>query len=216
MLVLNALGNGLWDAALRPLLVRVSYGLMSLSSLGMESVRTGIYERIATGSTSTASINGLAFLTNFMFLLEFGAFLLLFSTIRDFRKEHAQFERRMAMKDGKADTSDPRENREKLLQRGRRLLKFAPWALYGVGIMLLLSTGVLLVDVSRVFYENAAIVHFQQALKITSPYLTDADRSMVESKFAQIHSKAEYVAIVDGLEKTAKGHGQQVPTFNAW
>jgi hypothetical protein len=47
-------------------------------------------------------------------------------------------------------------------------------------------------------------------------YLSDSDRSMVESKFAQIHGKAEYVAIVDGLAKTAKEHGQQVPPFNAW
>lgn len=74
----------------------------------------------------------------------------------------------------------------------------------------------MLVDLSRVSYENAAVVHFQQALKIASPYLTDPDRAMIESKFAQTHSKSEYVAIVDGLAKTAKEHGQQVPPFSAW
>jgi hypothetical protein len=39
---------------------------------------------------------------------------------------------------------------------------------------------------------------------------------MVESKFAQVKSKPEYNEIVDGLAKTAKEHGQTVPSFDAW
>jgi hypothetical protein len=72
------------------------------------------------------------------------------------------------------------------------------------------------VDLSRISFETAAVVHYQQALKIAAPYLTETDRAMVESKFAQIHSKAEYIAILDGLAKTANEHGQQVPPFSAW
>jgi hypothetical protein len=39
---------------------------------------------------------------------------------------------------------------------------------------------------------------------------------MVESKFAQILGKAEYVAIVDDPAETAKEHDQQVPPSSAW
>src|SRR5271155_2727795 len=62
-LLLSALGNPLWDVALKPALRRASYGLLSLSSLGIESVRTGIYERIATGSTSRAGVETLSLIT---------------------------------------------------------------------------------------------------------------------------------------------------------
>ena len=95
------------------------------------------------------------------------------------------------------------------VRRGRRLL-------YTIGALVLLIAGMFFVDLSRISFETSAVVHFQQALKIASPYLTDTDRALIESKFAQIHSKSEYVAIVDDLAKTAKGHGQHVPPFTAW
>jgi hypothetical protein len=216
VIVLGALGSGFWEIVLKPALVHASYGLMSLSSLGIESVRTGIYERIATGSTARAGLWGLALLTILMvtfFVLMFGALLVLMAKTR---QQHDRLEWRAATRDGKTNAAEPHETAEQTLQAGRRSIKNNRWAAYGVGFMVFLTVGMLLVQLSREIYQTAAVMHFQQALKIASPYLSDTDRAIIESQFAQIHSKSEYVAIVDGLAKTASEHGQQVPTFTAW
>ena len=187
-IVIGALGSGLWDVALKPVLVHASYGLMSLSSLGIESFRTTLYERIATGSTARVDLETFGQVTILMFGFFLAAFLFLFLS------PDKTYE-------------DPQESEEKTFSR---------WKVYIAGFMTLLVSGMLMVRVSQATYQTAAVVHFQQVLKIASPYLTDTDRAIVESKFAQINSKAEYVAIMDSLAKTAKEHSQQVPAFNAW
>jgi hypothetical protein len=205
---LGALGSGLWDVALKPALRRASYGLMSLSSLGIESFRTGIYERIATGSTSRAGVLTLALVTTLFVSLLGTAFIYLI-------QQTMELQRLQNRTNGHADAV-PRKSPEEINRLTQRFLRYFRRVLYILSVVILLISGTLLVDLSRAAYESAAVAHFQQALKIASPYLTDTDRATVESKFAQIHSKAEYVAIVDGLAKTAKEHSQQVPPFNAW
>lgn len=208
VIVLGALGSGFWETALKPALVHASYGLMSLSSLGIESVRTGIYEQIATGSTSRAGVETMTLITTFALGLSVYIFSDIFLKYMDFRKHQKR-------PDGGVG-SEHRKSPEELDQHSRKLFKTLRRLVYCLGCLILLGSGILFVDLSRVSYEYTAVVHFQQALKIASPYLSDTDRNMVESKFAQIRSKPEYVAIVDDLEKTAKEHGQQVPPFKAW
>ncbi len=214
LIIIGALGSGFWESALKPALVRTSYGILSVSSLGIESVRTGIYERVATGSTNGASLQSIYLLTLFGTIAYGMAFQRVFFYVRQDRRELARIAQRVAerRKENKPET----ETVEQILVALRGQVRSGRRVLYIGGAAILLFIGMLLVDLSRINFETAAVVHFQQALKIASPYLTDANRAMVESKFAQIHSKSEYVAIMDGLSKTAKEHGQQVPPFNAW
>lgn len=207
VIVLGALGSGFWETVLKPAFVHASYGLMSLSSLGIESVRTGVYEQIATGSTSRAGVRTMSLIT----IIAVGLFGLMFIY---FLLQYVDLQREQERLDGRTDAEHRKSPED--LKRLQKLLKIWRRLVYCLGCLVLLQSGMLLVDLSRVSYEYAAVVHFQQALKIASPYLSDTDRNMVESKFAQIHSKPEYVAIVDDLAKTAKEHGQQVPAFNAW
>lgn len=157
MIVPGALGSGLWESALKPTLVHASYGLMSLSSLGIESVRTGIYERIATGSTSRASVltlGQITLLTVSLYALMFTYFLLKYGDLQSHQKRL----------DGRAG-AEHRESLEELIQQMRKLLKLLQGVLYRWGFLILLLSGMLLVDLSRTLYENAAVVYFQQAPK---------------------------------------------------
>jgi hypothetical protein len=208
LVFVGALGSGLWDAALKPVLLRASYGLMTLSSLGIESFRTGTYEWIATGSTGWAGVETLALVTGLLITLSGAAFVYVFLNSQELQSKQK-------LMDGHAGAF-PRPSPEEIRKLNRRYLKYLRRMVYFIGVILLLFAGMLFVGLSRASYEFRAVVHFQQALKIASPYLSDTDRSMVESKFAQIHSKSEYVAIVGDLAKTANDHGQHVPAFNAW
>ena len=215
-LLLNALGNPFWDSVLNPLIHWASYGLMSVSSLGMKSVRTDIYEGIATGSTSAASLQTMWLLTMFGAAAYLGMFQVMFYAVRKERRELARTEQRIAER-GKGNKTPPEtQTAEQILTAWRGEIKTGRRLLYIFGLLILLILGMFVVDLSRISFETAAVVHYQQALKIAAPYLTETDRAMVESKFAQIHSKAEYIAILDGLAKTANEHGQQVPPFSAW
>jgi hypothetical protein len=208
VIVISALASVLGEVAFKPVLIRTSYALMSLSSLGIESVRTGIYERIATGATNRSGAATLYLLT----ILTVNLCLLLFT---HYVERYGFFQTQQKRRDGLADEARPKSV-EELTEESRRLLKTFRRLLYFWGLLVLLASGMALVNLSRVSYEYAAVIHFQQALTITSPYLTNADRAMIESKFAQIHSKSEYVAIMDVLAKAANEHGQQVPPFRPW
>src|SRR5271170_4694264 len=111
VIILGAFGSGLSETALKPALVRASYGLMNLSSLGMESVRTGIYQRISAGSTASAGVHTLALVTILMVILYVSLFGGSFMLRWSIRGTH--------------------ENEEKTLQQERRFLKSSRWALYG-------------------------------------------------------------------------------------
>jgi hypothetical protein len=216
VIFLGALGSGLWETALRPGLVRLSYGILSLSTLGLESIRSGIYERIASGSTSAASLQTMFLLTMFGVVAYLTVFQFMLYSVRNERRELARLEQRIAEMGKEKKTPPETKTAEQILASWRGEIRIGRRLLYILGVSILLASGMLVVDLSRINFETAAVVHFQQALKIASPYLTDTDRAMVESKFAQIHSKAEYVAIVGDLAQTAKAHGQTVPPFSAW
>lgn len=207
---LGALGSGLWESMLKPAIVRISYGLLSLSSLGIKSIRAGIYESIATRDVELASLHTLGILTVFIVAGFFWLAAEMLGRMREVRRQFTTLEQRAS---GQAIERPDIQS---------ALMKFHKWyprlrKLVGaVFILILLELGTLLVDVSRVSYETAAVRHFNQVLTIASPYLNDAERRDVESRFAQIQSRADYVQILDGLADTAKAHGQRIPKFRVW
>jgi hypothetical protein len=216
VIFLGALGSGLWESLLKPGLVRISYGLLTLSSLGIESLRTGIYERIATGSTALASVQSMALLTVFGTCFLTSLFSGMFGLMQWEQRDFELLERRVEMRNLGVEIQRRRETTIEDLEKGRRKIRNNRRQLYAFGFLILLMIGMFLVDVSRIAYETSAVQHYQQVLKITSPYLSDADRRDVESKFAQIRSRTDYIAIVDGLSDTAKAHGKRIPKFKVW
>jgi hypothetical protein len=216
VILLGALGSGLWDSLLKPAFVRISYGLLTLSSLGIESIRTGIYERIATGSTALASLQSMALLTIFGASFLMAAFVASFLLLRWARRDLELSERRIEMRNAGVEIQRRRETAMEDLEEGRREIRNSRRQLYVMGFLIFLLIGMFLVDLSRISYETSAVQHFQQTLKIASPYLSDAERRDVESRFAQIRSRTDYIAIVDGLSDTAKAHGQRIPKFKVW
>jgi hypothetical protein len=117
VIILGALGSGLWEIALKPALVRASYGLMSLSSLGIESVRTGIYERIATGSTSRAGVQTLLLIT----LLTVSIAVSIFYS---FLLVHVELQRRQKRRDGRADAVQ--QSYERRLRENTSMIQSEP------------------------------------------------------------------------------------------
>ncbi len=65
-------------------------------------------------------------------------------------------------------------------------------------------------------YEINAISHFQQMISIDSPFITDKDRLLFVSRFAQIKNSNDYTTLVKQIEDIATKNGQDVPSFTIW
>ncbi|HMH52342.1 MAG TPA: hypothetical protein VK548_19035 [Candidatus Acidoferrum sp.] len=64
---------------------------------------------------------------------------------------------------------------------------------------------------ARQSYITSSIANLLQLEAIAAPFLTDQERLFVRSRFAQITTRAEYVALTDELKRVALRHGQKVP-----
>jgi hypothetical protein len=88
-----------------------------------------------------------------------------------------------------------------------------------IGLLVVLFTfaGTLeLVNLLKFSYINSALAHYHQVLKIAGPYLDTQSRLQIESKFAQMRNRQDYVAIISNLGKVAQDHGQETPGFDSW
>jgi hypothetical protein len=70
--------------------------------------------------------------------------------------------------------------------------------------------------VARETYVNSADAHYHQVMRVDSPYLDAHEETEIESAFAQIGSRDDYVRLVSQLESQCEAHGQKVPQFNPW
>lgn len=62
-IVLGALGSGLWEVLVKPGLAWAGGAVLTISTLGLDSLRDQIYADVAIGSYERASLSILAMLT---------------------------------------------------------------------------------------------------------------------------------------------------------
>lgn len=198
VIFLGALGSGLWQQILQPLL-RL---LLNVASLGIERFRDDIYMQVARGFNESSALSNYLLLILFT-LMAYGfvtGYFVGFFGLWSRRQEPAE---------------RPEASVDAAREFLRRLRRFRTLGFVLVAVIVF-SVVTLLSSYARIAYINSAVSHYQQVLRVVSPYLQDTERELLESRFAQIRSKEDYVAIVERLEKTAENHGQFVPKFEPW
>jgi len=83
-------------------------------------------------------------------------------------------------------------------------------------LLLLLTTVISLIEVNQLAYIDGAISHFRRLLAITAPYMPAETRLMYESRFAQIASSEDYVALERDLQGICHGKSLKCPSFSVW
>ena len=86
---------------------------------------------------------------------------------------------------------------------------------FQIAVVIMLVATLFLGSVQEL-YVNSAVSHFQQVLRVASPYLDEGEEAFILSAFAQIRNKEDYVRIVERLVRTARMNGQEIPTFDPW
>ncbi|HXA76348.1 MAG TPA: hypothetical protein VNV41_04385 [Candidatus Acidoferrales bacterium] len=214
-ILLSALGNAFWQYLLEPTLHALTRGVLNVASLGLSSYKNGIYQRIATDNPSTIVLDVLGIVLSVQ-SLAFGVGLgYLVSSYGDARKQFKQLEEHSK----EPPANDPEVSTETLpqtLQRLRGMLGTARWFTY---VTFVLAICILVSDfiaLARGSYVNSADAHYHQVFRIASPNLDAHEQAQIESDFAQIGSRDDYIKVLSKLEGECKAHGQTVPAFNPW
>ena len=186
-LLIGALGSGLWEAALKPSLLWVGTLMLDLATLGLTSLRDEMYADGAKGTYERAGVMILSIGTGVMC----GMLISL------------PFIRRLVRKEDRDGAS------------ASRVATFVTKPLVFWTIPIALSI-VLFVQLFRVSYVVRAANHIEQLQRITAPFISEDQRFVYQSRFAQVTSRHEYLQLVVELREIAVKNGAKPPQFNVY
>ena len=212
-IVVKILASSLSDSLVMPALHTVSRWVLDIASLGLASYKNSVYKQIAADDQYVAPYN--AYLTStVMFVTMLGA-----AAIYTFYLSSAyrrQAERASRALSGAPQNPEPQIADDALNRRFLKTVRVLRFMAYFFAVYVGLSVASQFISVTRVSYETSAQAHFHHVMRIVSPYLEPRELAQVESEFAQIGSREDYLRLLSRLEGQCKAHGKTVPKFDPW
>jgi len=192
--LVGAIGSGIWQELLGPAMRAAGLGLLNVISLLFGSFRAGVYEQIARDNPSLGGMEAFSLLGFSLSLsLGYGAGMVA-GWWRDLRKIQTA-------------PDDPSK---------APTLGSVRFSLYALSALLTVASVAHLINMAKVSYINSAISNYHQTLRVALPYIGEQERLVLDSQFAQIKTRQDYLSILERLDKVAADHGQNVPHFTAW
>lgn len=173
IIVLGALGSGLWELT-KPIIGLCVSWMLTVSTLGMDSLRDGIY-----ADTANAIVRPSAFgvVVPLIAMLVSIVGILLIRSIQISSQSTSKF------------------------------------FLFSFGMLFAFAT-LTIVEVERNSYVNQLAIYSLKLEVMAAPYISDVQLKQIRAKYAQIDSRATYIAQVDALRKIIEEAGQKAPTRN--
>jgi len=184
---ISAIGSGLWIHFLGGFTSNISKAILTIATLGLNSLRDHIYLNIARGFHEVPSLMILLFVLLIpMFFLS--------SLLGRFLSEKI-------LKDIKNNI-----NKDKINQRCKIIRTLSYFFLFAAILLCLLQFFV-------INYENIAVTYFYQSLLICKPFIDSKYEDILLSRFAQIKSKKDYVELITELNDIAESNNTKLPKF---
>jgi hypothetical protein len=187
-ILLGAVGSGAWDWMLKPALVGVSTIGLQITTLGLRSLKDLLYSEIAQGFHEEPSLRFYLFAFG---LVPIGLVGFVFGVLATRGRFKASLDKALS------DTVIAKMERF-------MLILFVFLAVFSA------------LQANEVAYVNRAITHLRQVMAIAGPYISEGDRKLYLSRFAQISSRDDYAALVSTLEQICKEKNLKVPKFAIW
>jgi hypothetical protein len=191
VVLIGVLGSALWEVVLHGLYERGSRFLLTLFTLGLDSMRNSIYADVARGHHEVPSLYLLMFFVVSVLAIPISIIVNLTLMSHIWPANLA------------------REERQRLRPRLRRLIYKLTTFCFFVGVILL---GRLI----TLNYTNLAITHFEHSLAICAPYLTGEEERAIRSQFALIKTSMDYEAVIRRLQAVAAQHEITLNEFTTW
>jgi hypothetical protein len=186
-LLLGALGSGLWEAVVKPSMLWFGTVMLDVGTLGLSSLRDGMYLDVAKGTYERAGVMLLAMATGI---------LCGFCT--------APIVVGLAFRN-RDDEGRPNSLVVRAFDKN--------WILVTIALVLAI---VFFVSFFRVSYIVRASSYADQLLHVTAPYVNENDRLMHQSELAQVETKEDYVILIGKLRGIASSNGASVPDFSVY
>lgn len=214
-IVLGAVGSGVWQYILDPLLSSGSRLTLNLATLGMESFKNDLYREIAKGFHEKAS-NALYAQFNMMFSIACIGFSIFMAI-----KARGLVQRKSEMIEDLQRIEANEEKKIRSLEEIRADLKNAKpeWFLKAVYVLVALNLVYMsaqYITSKRDRYVNSAIAHYSQLRKIVSPYVSQIELMNMDSRFSQIQSAKNYEVLISEMSNIAKQKAANLPEFEIW
>jgi len=213
-IAVKILVTSLSDSLVMPALHTVSRWVLDLASLGLTSYKNGVYMQIAVDNQSAVPILTLRLVTGISAATlgvvcgyTTGRFVGELSAIRDSLKELSE------KPSNDAPTSNEGMHRQ-ALEADVKSLTAKRWVVYAFLSCMGILFFALLESLARISYVNSAGSHYHHVMRIV--YLEPREQAQVESDFAQIGSREDYVRLLSRLEGQCKAHGKTVLKFDPW
>jgi hypothetical protein len=193
-IVLGAVGSGVWELIFSPTFTWLGRGLLTLVTLGLDSVSDSIYVDVAKGHHERPS------------LIVYGFLVTLILVAPVFMAINSRQWRVRLRKQIKDRTLEELARESDSLARKQKFLIYA---------MILLSSFIYVRGLMY-SYTNAAVTHFNQCLAIVLPYISAEEERRIQSEFARISSKQDYTALLGKIQLRAASANVQLPAFSIW
>lgn len=220
VIVLGALGSGLWETVIKPSFGSMRALLLNVASIGMKALKDQTYRDISRGFTEATAVELLSEYTYLYILATVAACLYVLSTSAKIRKGKQELLAKTEVLLGKgegAKLSDPRKEieqlREQLIQLPERKLSIFVWVFVLISIY---GASKQTVKFAQYSYRNEAISYYKQATILARPHVTEDEMYAIDAQFANIKGKDDYEMILKRLYSILDKNGVDHVVFVPW
>ncbi|EGR2464993.1 hypothetical protein DYC54_17610 [Vibrio cholerae] len=219
-IVIGAIGSGVWEYILQPVLKNGSNAFLELATLGAESYKDDLYQEVAKGYQEKASFS---LLLSFNALLV-SAYLVICGIMVLKGKEVIKKERkllkdidRLKCPEEETEHYEPLARLEEIETSirnsgSKKLLKLS----YVMSLFILVFCASEVISVIKEQYINRSVTYYVQLTQIVKPYIEYEALIKIESDFAQVQSSADYSQVIQSLIEVANENELKTPTFDIW
>jgi hypothetical protein len=210
-LLVGALGSGLWDVGIKPGFQWLGRALLTAVSFGSNTFRDSIYIDAAKGLHEAAGTSLLSILSGVMFGLPFVAGSVAYFMKRDAARLKKVSDARSESGELQVEISHEADLAT-LFKRFDRLFRIY----YLLLLILLVLVGAHLIISVETIAATDACVYFTQSLAICRPYIPQHDADILQSHFAAMRSRSDYMNLIQQLRGVAAANHLVLPQYEPW
>jgi hypothetical protein len=208
-LILGALGSGLWELLFKPLLFWVSTLFLNIATLGINSLRDGLYVEIARGHDPSGL---LSFTLNIVVFASFFVVLAFLTPVTAWLTYSEILRRKNLVRSESSRGQVSFFTLPNLLLPSQRI-RFLRWSAIGIGAAAALEVGLLAIILAREAFIANGVIYLHQSQRAIAPYLADDERRGLRSRAAQMKSRVDFDKLNGEILKVALANKVQLPEF---
>ncbi len=230
-ILLGAVGSGVWQYILEPIISNSTESVLNIATLGYDSFKNNLYQEVAKGFHEESSypisikfniLMAIALILFFLKLFIEGKETL---EVRNKLLEEQQvlYKRLESLEKGikpvKEATVLPslEEFKAQILDFSQnKQADYLMKLLYLFPFICMLPLSAIYVSSIRDIYVNDAISYYQKTKIIVTPYISNDDLEILDSRFSQIKSSSDYSNIIGEVHFIANKNNIILPEFQIW